>query len=183
MAKNKNKSYSHNNLTSIFNTIQDTLSGNKKSEEKQTFDRRLIFKLRENMKKINDARELIEKDLEDLPEKFNEFKQKNVDIMRDFGGEFSQDKFGNIQVTNFDEFAGNKEFQKKLEKNNEEYKEVIEEAQKIDKKNMEIRAEKTAEIDWTDVPLSMFPEDISEDQLPLPFMEFVTYDLDESESE
>lgn len=169
---NKNK-YSVNELENIINDINKVIDD--LTSEYSKLDRTLIFSLRMNMSKINDALEIIQEDLEDPSEKFQEFEKKKMNIIQKYGGKIERD--GNsYKLTNQQEVFTNEDFKEELVNISKEYDDAIKEQNEKFQKNTKLRQEKIAEVEWKEIPLSIFPEKISGNNLPLSFIEFVYED-------
>lgn len=174
------KNYSANELEKIKNDINKVIVNSSSDDSK--IDRNLLFSLRKNTKKINDAIEIIEEDLEEVSEEYAEYEQERIQIAQDHGGKLERTPQGGVRITNFQEIMNNEDFKEDLSNLSDEYSEVLDEQREKFQKNEELRNEEIAEVDWQRIPLSKFPKDMSGDEMPLSFLEFV-YQDDEPEIE
>lgn len=177
------KKYSWSELVVTSNDIDGVLKQQKEQKEqkeddkpiKSGIDRILAFKLRSNQKKANSAIELLEEEFPEKNEAHDEYLKKKIEIARDFDGEI-QELNGRVMVTNYNEISQNKEFLKKIDLLDAENSEVVDAEAKRQKDLNKLRNEKTGSIDWASVNLEYFPKEISGEDLPLSFIEFVKFE-------
>lgn len=162
--------YSYQELAQIENDINTFIN------KQESVDNRLMFKLRTNLKKIKDAKQVIEEDFkvasDEEKEKLGEFQDKKLELVKEFDGELKQLPNGNVEIVNADELNNNEEFTEKLSELFDEYEEIINQVRQYDKENFEHSQEKVAEVEFVDVPLDLFPSDVDE-AFSERFLEFV----------
>lgn len=167
------KQYSWNELVRASNDIDRVLRLSKdKESDVEELDRSLVFKLRTNQKKANEAIETLEEEFPEGDEKYDEFVQEKIELAREYDGDIQQAQ-GRVVISNYNEVSKNPDFSKKLEKLEKEYKEVIDAEDDRQKKVSGLQKEKNATIEWTMISLDIFPEKMGGDALPLSFIDFV----------
>jgi len=161
--------YSFNELTQIKTDI-NTFIG-----EHEQLSRVLLFKLRQNSKKIDSALELIQEDFEYMSEsqqeKARQYDQDKVDLIKKYGGKIEQR--GQQYVIAEDSPQLPDEFYDELGELTEEHRETLEAIKTLNKTNNEIAKEKVAEVNFNQISLESFPE-ILGSTFTDSFLEFVT---------
>lgn len=160
--------YSYNDLTGHARAIQKIL---KRSEE-QEYSSKLIYTLNKNLRIIEQEIQLIEEQLKDMPEGWNDYQRKIQELAVQHGGEVKQNVHGSYIDTsgeNFDLDKFNAE-SKKLAKEN---KDLINEAESVTQYNKETKAEALAEVTWKPIKLDYFPENIKAADMPFELIDLI----------
>jgi len=154
-------SYSFNELVGISNSIHELL---KKSKETK-YDRKLLFGLNKNLKKAQEELEQLREQLLDPSEKYQEYITKLQYLAVECGGVREIKDTQQIVKTEVEGFD-KKKFDKEGTKLSQEYKDVIDEANKLETQNRKFMAEKAADVDWQSLKLDWFPENVSIEDMP-----------------
>lgn len=164
------KKYSYQELAQMEQDISNFIV----KEEK--LDSPLIFKLRQNLRKIKEAKEIIEEDFEvadeDQKKELSKFQDERIKLVKKYDGDLKFHDNGTIEVLNANELNNNTEFIEELEELQEKYEDTIQEVEEYDKRNLDKSQEDQAEIQLVEIPLDLFPKELS-DSFKESFLDFV----------
>lgn len=159
--------YSLNDLVQIQNAYQNVLDKDKDYKIK------FVYLLRKNIKKTRDEIQDIRDQFTDDVEGMDEFHEKRFEIAKDLGGKVQQFPNGTKTIKNIDEIDQER-YEERIDELKDEYADILEQQEDVVEQNMEIANESMAKVDFEKIPLDIFNDDISPDELPL---EFIEYDL------
>lgn len=161
--------YSINELNTIAGAIKSVIE--RSAEEK--YSRSLIYGLNKNLRKIQSELEVVQEQMEELPESLNEYKQKMFESAIEKGGEPVSTVDGgqsvNMEVEGFDKEG----FEEEVERLANEYGDLINEAEGIMEKNNKLRQDKIADIEWYPISLNHFPETASAQDIPFQLTDLI----------
>ena len=161
--------YSFNQLHAITQDINEFINNT------DQLDRLLLFNLRRNAKKAKEAIELLKDDFEQLSEdemkEAQKFDQEKIKLIKKYGGE-TEEQNGQL-VLSEDSPNLPDEFWDDLTELKTEYDDVLTKANKITKKNQKLANEPVAEVEFKEIKLEQFPEQLGT-YFTDNFLEFVT---------
>lgn len=139
------------------------------------YNRRLVYLVRTNVDMIVKDQEKIRESLVDNVEGFEDYQNRKFEEAVKAGGKAKTAENGSKYIANPEEIDETK-FNKALEKLNKEFKDVVEKQDAIFKKNNEELIAKVSDLELRSIPLSLFPEEISFDELPQSTLELIKDD-------